>query len=82
MELLLKRGSKVVGHLPQGIAGSVADSVVAVLAEGKHGRHHLVQDGLHLLATPLTDGRDGHQGTVPVVPVLWGGGEGRKWCVG
>ena len=70
VELPLQGISKVIGHLPEGIAGCVSDPVVGVLAEWEDNVHHVLQDGLHLLATPLTDGRDGHESGVPVPPVL------------
>ena len=71
MELVLQFWCKIVGHLPEGVAGCIADPVVSILDIGQDCVDHLSQNWEHLLLTALSHGRDGHQGSVTVAPVLW-----------
>ena len=53
---LLQTRIEVVGHLPDGITGSITNSVMRILTEWKHCCHYLPQYHCHLLLTTLTDG--------------------------
>lgn len=69
MEFLLKSRCKISRHLADGVASGVSDSGMGIAQEVQHAGHNLVQDGLHLLVTALTDGRDGHEGGKAVFPI-------------
>ena len=69
MELLLKNGGKVSGHLSDCIAAGISDPGMGVVDVVHDPLHQLVEVRLHLLVTSLAGGRDGHQSGVSALPV-------------